>query len=146
MVVRLLPNVEALAIDWLKAHDSITALIGSPVARVYTEIPGTPTYPLLTVTLFAGVEKIAEHLDESYVQLAAYGRMPENAGKLEAELLCRTARAVLIAARFSDHDRGVVTDVRTVSTPRLLPDDSTPDTPRPRYLCELAMTVHPHPL
>lgn len=137
MTLRLAVDVEALAVDWLKDHASIAALVGT---RVATALPAAPTWPFLTVSLVAGAEKVADHLDEQYLDLFAWADTKES-----AKLLIRTARAVMIEARRGAHDRGVVTDVRTVSTPRWLPDGL--DAPvRPRYVCTMALTVHPHRL
>lgn len=135
MPLRLAVDTEALAVDWLRAHASVSALVGT---RVATELPAAPAWPFLTVSLVAGVEKFPEHLDEQYLDLQAWG-----ATKASANLLIRTARAALIEARFGSHARGVVTDVRTISTPRWMPDDAV-SPPRPRYLAELSLTAHPH--
>lgn len=137
MTLRLQVDVEALAAEHLRAHASIAALVG---ARVGTQLPGPPgpTWPYLTVTMVAGVEKVADHLDESYLDVFAWADRKD-----DANVLIRTARAVLIEARTATHDRGVVTNVRTISPPRWLPD---PIDDRPRYLCTMALTVHPWPL
>jgi hypothetical protein len=135
VTVRLLPDVEALAVAHLRANSSVAALVGT---RVSTELPATPQWPYLIVTLLMGVEKIPHHLDEQYVQLSAWGDT-----KAQANLLVRTARAALIDARSASHTRGVVTNVRTVLSPRWLPDETTGHS-RPRYTCDMALTVHPH--
>lgn len=137
-----MPSAEALVVEYLKADASIAALVGT---RVSTELPSTPTFPLLTVTLFGGIEKLPRHLHDSYVQLLAWGRSSDQGGKADADLLIRTAQAVMLEADTVAHSRGVVTYVRTVQDPRWFPDDAvTPS--RPRYLCEVSVTVHPHPL
>lgn len=136
MPVRLLPDVEALVVECERAHTSITALVGT---RVATELPAG-VGQALTVLLVTGEELIRDHLDEQIVQLSAWGGT-----KAEANLLVRTARAVLLAAPDSTHARGVVTHVRTVAPPRWLPDDTISPT-RPRYIADMGVTVHPHPL
>ena len=137
MPLRLLVDVEALAVDHLRAHASVAALVGT---RVATELPASPTWPFLTVSLVGGIEKLANHLDEQYLDVMAWAD-----SKTSANLLIRTARAALIEARTTSHARGVVTDVRTSSTPRWMPDDAV-DPPRPRYHASFAVTCHPHPL
>lgn len=135
MVLRLLPDVEALCVDYLKAHASIVALT---TGRVSPELPARPAFPYLTVSLVAGTEVIGDHLDESLIQLAAWAN-----DKTAANLLIRTARAALLEAPESSHARGVITGVRTLVTPHWFPDDvATPA--RPRYLCDMGVTVHPH--
>lgn len=135
MVLRLLPDTEALLIEYLLAHASVAALVGS---RVSTELPASPTFPCLTMTLVSGSEIVRQHFDESLVQLSAWADT-----KVSASLLIRTARAAMLEAPDAEHDRGVVTAVRTLVAPRWFPDDSVVP-PRPRYLSDLGVFVHPH--
>lgn len=135
MTIRLLPDAEALAVAYLKAHASITPLVGT---RVSTVLPANPTFPYLQVILLAGVEKSVGHLDNCYLQVDAWGTTRD-----DANLLIRTARAVLLDAPYVTHDRGIVSYAETVSPPRWLLDTSvTP--PRPRYSCDVSLTIHPH--
>lgn len=134
MAVRLLPDVEALLVAYLKAASAVTAIVGT---RVSTELDDG--FPRVNLTLVTGREIVATHLDEQQVQVDAYAN-----DKATANLLARTVRAVLLAAA-GVHSRGVVTGVRTITPPRWTPDDSvTP--PRPRYLFEVGVTLHPNPL
>lgn len=135
MVLRLLPDIEALCVDFLDSHASITAMVGS---RVSPELPAGPTFPYLTLSLITGDEIVGEHFDSSLIQLAAWGDT-----KTSASLLIRTARAVMLTAPDADHARGVVTAVRTVVAPRWVPDDSVAP-PKPRYLADLRVWHHPH--
>lgn len=141
MVLRLLPNVERLCVDWLRTHASISALVGT---RVHTELPplaeGAPLRDTLTVSLVAGTEVVREHFDASLVQLLAWGET-----KASANLLVRTARAAMLEMPTADHDLGVVTQVRTSVGPRWFPDDSV-SPPHPRYHADFGVWVHPHPL
>lgn len=141
MVLRLLPNVERLCVDWLRTHDSISALVGT---RVHTELPplaeGAPLRDTLTVSLPDTTELVPRHFDRSLVQLLAYGET-----KASANLLIRTARAVMLDMPDADHDLGVVTAVRGFVGPRWLPDDSV-SPPHPRYHADFGVWVHPHPL
>lgn len=137
MVLRLLPDVEALTVSYLAGHASIAALVGS---RVSTELPAAPTFPCLTVGLVTGDEIVRTHFDSSLVQVTAWGE-----SKTSANLLIRTARAVMLDAPDADHARGVVTAVRTLVGPRWFPD-GTVTPPQPRYLCDLAVYCHPHAL
>jgi hypothetical protein len=137
VATRLLPDVEALVVAWLKAHPSVSALVGT---RVATELPAAPAWPFLTVTQIGGNELIADHLDDQYLQLMSWGD-----SKGQANLLIRTARAALIELRGENTSRGVVTDVRTTFTPFWQPDDSV-SPPRPRYRCDFSLVCHPQPL
>src|SRR5688572_28155442 len=116
MTVRLLPDVEALVVDHLRAHASVSALVGT---RVSTKLPPNPTLPAVTVRTFGGVELVATHLDEQYVQIHAW-----HTSEVAALTLARTVRAALIEARTTSHARGVVTDVRTVLLPQSDPDEA----------------------
>ena len=136
MPIRLMPDDEPLVVDYLDSHASVTALVGT---RVGTELPPNPVFPYLTVQSVAGVEKDPGHLDEAYVDLSAWGT------KAAAKLLIRTARAALLDAPLASHSRGIVSHARTILPPRWLPDESVTPT-RPRYVCTVALTIHPHPL
>lgn len=137
MVLRLLPDTEALLVDYLLAHSSVAALVGT---RVRTDLPADPIFPCLTLTLVSGDEVVRQHFDESLVQVTAWAER-----KQAASLLIRTARAVLLEAPDAAHARGVVTGVRTLVAPRWFPDDSVAP-PLPRYISDLGVFVHPHPL
>lgn len=134
MTLRLMPDVEALVGDYYRGHASITALVGT---RVSTTVPAQGTDGL-QLTLVTGNEIVRTHLDEQIIDVAAWDTTKE-----QANLLIRTARAVLLEASRADHVRGVVTHVRTVITPRWLPDDSV-NPPRPRYVGTFGVFVHPH--
>ena len=136
MPLRLLPDVEATAVAYLRAHSAVAAIVGT---RVSTELPSTPTFPLLTVRLVTGTEVIRTHLDEQTVQVDAWG-----ADKAGASLLARTARAALLdVPGDASLSRGVVTGARTVRALAWMPDD-TVSPPRPRYSFDIGWTVHPH--
>lgn len=134
MALRLLPDVEALVVAYLKADASVAAIAGTRVSTKLAE-----AYPRVNVTLITGREVVREHLDEQHLQVDAYAD-----DKADANLLARTVRAVLLNAPSVPHARGVVTHVRTITPPRWLPDETAND--RPRYLAEYGITVHPHPL
>lgn len=137
MALRLLPDIEALLVEYLKAHASVTAQVAQ---RVSTELPRSPTFPLVSLNLVTGSEIVREHLDESVVDVFAWADE-----KAPANLIIRTVRAALIEAPSAPHPRGVVTSVRTLVVPRWFPDDTTPR-PRPRYHASFGVTFHPHPL
>lgn len=135
MVLRLLPDTEALTVDYLLAHTSVAALVGT---RVTTELPAEPIFPCITVSLVANEERVRKHFDAALVQVLAWGER-----KADASLLIRTTRAALHEMPDADHDRGVVTAVVTLAGPRWLPDDSVAP-PQPRYHCDVAVYLHPH--
>lgn len=149
MALRLLPDVEALTIAYLRGQTAITTLVGT---RVYTRLPKTPIWPLITVAIVAGTERIADHLDEVVIQIDAWGFIDTDPGvpantdhAIQAHLVARTARAVLLLAPLVAHSRGVVSHVRTIRPAQPLPD-TTYSPARPRYSLDMAVTVHPLPL
>lgn len=130
--IRLLPDVEALTVNRLRASADVTALVGQRV--------GTTLYdgltPALKVTLVSGDERVRDHLDAPRVQVDAYGGT-----KADANDLARTARAALVAVSGAFAE-GVVTAVRTLVTPWWNPDSGF-EPPRPRYSFDVELTVHP---
>jgi hypothetical protein len=138
MAIRIMPSSEQLAVVYAKAHTSLHATLGAaPNTRVATELPPNPTYPFLTISLAAGIEKDPGHLDEYYLDVLAWADT-----KTAADLLIRTARAVFMDTHLATHTRGVVSNPRTVLLPRWFPDLSV-NAPKPRYLCTIALTIHP---
>lgn len=149
MTLRLLPDVEALTITYLRGQTAITALVGT---RIYSRIPRNPAWPLITVTIVAGTERIAHHLDEITIQVDAWGYIDTDPGAppnsdhtVQTHLIARTARAVLMRMPLTKHSRGIVSHVRTVRPAQPLPD-TTYSPARPRYSLDMAVTVHPPPL
>ena len=134
MALRLLPDTEALVIAYLKAQPSVVAMAAQRIATKVNAV-----LPSLRVSLITGREIVREYLDESHVQIDAYAD-----DSVEALLLARTTRAVLLAAPNAEHTRGVVTHVRTINPPFWSPDTTNND--QPRYITEMGLVVHPHPL
>lgn len=140
MVLRLLPDVEALVSEYLLAHASVSAQVGT---RVKNELPAAAVgsesfFPCITFALVDADEVVRQHFDGALVQVMAWGNT-----KASASLTMRTARAALLEMPDADHDRGVVTSVRTLVGPRWFPD-GTVAPPKPRYHADFRIHVHPH--
>jgi hypothetical protein len=113
-------NAEALLVAWLKADATVTALVAG---RVSTELPASPTYPLVTLREVTGAELVRyKNLDEARIQVDCWADTRTAAASL--------ARAV----------RGVI-EARTVIRPRWLPDTIT-GTPKPVYSADYALVAH----
>lgn len=135
MPLRLAPSPERIAVAYLKAHASISAIVGT---RVATDL--NTQRPCLTVNLVTGETVIPQHLTRPLLQVSAWGTTQD-----QADLLMRTAVAVMEEAWTVDHDRGVVCDARVAAGPRWLPDTSV-NPPTPRYITDFLVVMHPHPL
>lgn len=138
MSLLLLPDVEALVSQFLRAQDEITDLVDE---RVYTVIPKNAAFPLLLAHRPPGGLAVTSrplYLDAALVQLDAYG-----GSKGQARNLIETARAVLAARLEGVHESGVVTGVQFGSMGYLPDPDFTPA--RPRYVADLTVWVRPQP-
>ena len=136
MPLRLLPDVERAVVQFLRASSDVSALVSQ---RVSTELPGSPTYPYVTVRLITGAEIIREHFDAQQIQVDCWAD-----SKASAALLARTVRAAVLTMRSATHDQSVVTQVVTLTTPSWLPDtEVTP--PRPRYTFDVQVFIHIKP-
>jgi hypothetical protein len=131
----LLPDVERLVIDFLKAQAEVTTLAPGGID---TEIPKHPVWPLLRVRRVAGASTSRPRwVDRPVVQVEAYGGT-----RSEAHALADTTAAVLAARLEGVHDAGVVTGVRFGTGPNPMPDsDYTPA--RPRWLFDVTVFIHP---
>lgn len=134
MTLQLLPDIEAISINWLLAHPDVG------VDRIYTEIPEGPTYPFVTVLRIAGRPRPQPRwLDQAQLQVAAWG----DDGELSREAtrdLCETCIAALHEMKNEVTTLGVVTAVEDIIGPRSLPD---PETSFPRFMGEVLITAHP---
>lgn len=151
MTVRLLPDIESLAINYLVEHEDVRALIGgtdpdlpdeNEDARVYPAIPEKdPVFGLVTCRRTGGVEVVYHHLDAARLLFHCWGPGKKGLSKADTNTLARTVRAALLDM-VGSHDEGVVTFVRTTVGLQWLPD---PDTLRDRYIYEASVHAHPHP-
>lgn len=137
MTTPVLVDVERLVVLYLREHSDVQAQVAQ---RVSTEIPTSPTWPLVTVLLLGGEEGSHGWLNAPTVQLDSWG--PDGAtGKATALTVARTVWAAM-KAMPGVRQGGVVSHVETLSLPRWLPDDEvTP--PRPRYSQDARIYVHP---
>jgi hypothetical protein len=131
--VNVLPDVELLAVTAVRLNPAWQALD----AGVFTEIPASPAYPLITIIRIGGAPVIRGWHDRARLQLDAYAE-----DKHTARLVAATAQAALHAAEATSiPDHGVIGAVSTVTGPRWLPD---PTTRQARYVLDMTVDAHPH--
>lgn len=135
MTVTLLPDIEVLVTSFLRAQIEVTSIVN---ARVYTEVPANPTFPLVRVRRLGGFPALNRplYVDRPLVQIEGYA-----ATKGAARLLTETCRAVLAERAEGTHATGVVAGVTFGALLWLPDDDFTP--PKPRYICDATLTVRP---
>jgi hypothetical protein len=129
-------DVERLLSSWLRARDDIIALVDD---RVVTEVPNRAIFPFVKLTLITGSPVYSRplFLDESYIQIDAYG-----GPKVQARLIIDTIRQALADEFTGSHPGvGVVTSVRFGDL-SYIPDVGY-EPPKPRYLCLTSIYTHP---
>lgn len=129
-------DVERLLSGWLRARTDIADLVED---RVHTVVPNRATFPYLKITQVGGTPVFSRplYLDESYIQLDAYG-----GPKVLARQIIDTARAAMAEEFLGDHPGvGVVTSVRFGDL-RYLPDDIY-EPAQPRWIATASIYTHP---
>lgn len=134
MTIQLVPDAEAIVSSFLRGRSEVTALVAS---RVYTEIPNSPTFPLVRIYRFGGAPLTSYplHVDQALLQIDCFGGT-----KSQARTLAETVRAVLVEAAATTLSGGVVT-AATFGPLTYLPDPGyTPA--KPRYTTDVTVTIH----
>lgn len=129
-------DVERLLSGWLRARTDIADLVED---RVHTVVPNRATFPYLKITQVGGTPVFSRplYLDESYIQLDAYG-----GPKVLARQIIDTARAAMAEEFLGAHPGvGVVTSVRFGDL-RYLPDDIY-EPAQPRWIATASIYTHP---
>lgn len=131
MATPVLPDIEALAIDWLADAAIFTG-------GVHGAFPTSPTYPLATVVRIGGPPPEPRWLDSATLQLDVWAATKAAARDTAATALAR----LLDMAGTIDTGTvsGVVTGVNVYQGLRWFPDEITE---QPRYSCTVAVTAHP---
>jgi hypothetical protein len=125
----ILPDVESLVVQYLKASDLVTALVDG---RVSGDLPSRPTFPAVTVLLVSDNVPIEQHLAGAWIQLDCYGTTRE-----EARLLARTVHAVMSAWAGTFND--AVVHCETIIGVRRMPE---PEDNRARYQVNMRVFAH----
>lgn len=128
-------DAERLVSRWLRERTDITTIVGD---RVYTVIPNRVVFPFLRITQIAGSPVFSRplYLDESYIQIDAYG-----GPKVLARELVDTTRQALADEFVGLHPEGSVTCV-TFGPLSYIPDDAY-EPPQPRFIAMASIYTHP---
>lgn len=131
-------DAERLLSAWLRNRPAVQAIVAD---RVYTELPATPTFPSIRLTLIDGEPTAPTwqpslHHHADHVQIECYGGPKKQARDLED-----TVSAELAAGIVGVHDLGAVTGVTFGQRP-YVPDD-TFNPPRPRYIRDVTLYTRP---
>ncbi len=134
-VVDVFPDAEALAGAALRAELD---------CGVYSSIPRTPTFPLVTLSRIGGIPAERHRLDFANLQIDVWGT-----SKTEARDIAAEARAALYGMEGQSYalndgwpDDAVVTGVADTLGLTWLPD---PETARDRYLFGVGLYLHAAP-
>jgi len=128
-------NAELLVQDYLRAHEDITAIVGTRVASEVNE-----SRPCLRVTQITNSELFKSWFNASLLQVDAYA---ETQG--QARILIDTVRRVLHDIAGT-HDRGACTGVDIERGPDWAPDPfrkNAQDKPLPCYQVDARIYVTP---
>lgn len=129
--VVLLPDVESMVVEFLKANAAVDAIASG---RVYGELPPQVTFPAVAVLLVSDDVPIEWRLTGTWVQVDCFGTT-----RLEARTLARVAHSQLVAWT-GVVSGGVISSVSTIIGVRHIGE---PIDNRPRY--QFAVRVHAHP-
>lgn len=136
MPLPLLPDTLALGREALLAQTPVTAIVST---RVYgSRIPGSPTYPLIVLSVVDDDEARDPALGEARLQADCWGAGSGPVEEEQARLLARTVRAVArdLAGTYT---AGTVTGC----APGQIISAPDPTTGRVRFIVDLLITTHP---
>lgn len=122
------PDSEAIVGTWLR--DGGLA-VGQ---RVYSSIPKTPTFPLITLRRIGGLPAEKHRLDRPMIQVDVWGT-----SKSEAQDIAQEARTRLHELEGQSVTGAVVAGVADTLGMSFIPD---PPTARDRYIFGVSLVVH----
>ena len=129
------PDDELALIQYLRTVPEVTALV--PGTRITTELPPSPTYPVVLVQRAGGVG-IWPALDDAALQVdvvAAAG------ARRACKVLAQTVRAAVLAIANDIVPEGVLASASEEIGPQYLPD-TVPVPPLPRYTARYRVITH----
>lgn len=124
-----LPDSELLTVTYLRQHAATGALVGT---RVYTELPASPTWPLVKLIRIGGPPTARGTLDQATIQLEVYAD-----DKHAARQLAATVQAALADAPGFTDSGAYITATAPISGLQWIPDPDLSD--KPRYLFDTAV-------
>jgi hypothetical protein len=131
-----MPDDELALIQYLRTVPEVTALI--PGARITTELPPTPTYPVILIQRAGGVAVNFRGIDEPALQ----GDVIADAGQRRAcKVLMLNVRAAILAIANDVVPEAVLSSASEEVGPQWMPDTVvTP--PLPRYHARFRVVLH----
>ena len=139
--VTVLPDDELALIQYLRTVPEVTALV--PGARITTELPPSPTYPVVLVQRAGGVG-IWPALDDAALQVDVVAAARTDATpntRRECKILAQTVRAAVLAIANDIVPEGVLVSASEEIGPQYLPD-TIPNPPLPRYTARYRVITH----
>lgn len=131
--VATLPDDELALIQYLGLVPEVTALV--PAARITTELPPTPVYPAVLISLVGGVD-VARGIGEPAVQVDVVGGT-----KGQCKRLTLAVKAAILAIANDVVPEGVLSSASEEVGPSWLPD-TIPTPPLPRYVARYRIILH----
>jgi hypothetical protein len=128
-----LPDDELALIQYLRGVTEVTALI--PAARITTELPPTPTYPVVLIQRMAGLT-LTWGIDEPALQVDVVGGT-----KHQCKALTQTVRSAILAIANDTVAEAVLVSAEEETGPAWLPD-TIPTPPLPRYTFRVRLLLH----
>ncbi len=136
------PDIEAIAIVYLKAHPSIAAICNG---RVGSRTPRTTDEPWIVVTQIDDQPEGGStplHVITTRLQLDCYGGSNVEFAQAQASLLARTARLAIMAPALNTLTASAVISKVSATAVRRLPD-TTLEPARERYILDVSLTARP---
>lgn len=130
-----LPDDELALIQYLRTVSAVTALV--PAARITTELPPSPIYPVVLVQR-AGGTIISRAIDDSALQVDV---LHDPGKRRECKQLTQVVRAAVLAIANDVTPEAVLVSGFEEVGPQYLPD-TIPNPPQPRYTARYRVLLH----
>lgn len=130
----VMPDDELAILQYLRAIPEVTALI--PGARITTEMPPSPVYPLALVHRAGGQALVPQAVDEPAIQVDVVGGT-----KAECKKAAQTIGAAILAIANDIVPEAVLSSGSEELGPQWFPD-TIPNPPLPRYTARYSVVLH----
>ncbi|MET4780810.1 hypothetical protein [Glaciihabitans sp. UYNi722] len=129
-----LPDDELALLQYLRGIPEVTTLI--PAARLTTELPPTPVYPVVLISLAGGTALVPRAIGEPAFQVDVVGGT-----KAQCKKLTLTIAAAILAIANDVVPEAVLVSATEEVGPSWLPD-TVPVPPIPRYTARYRVLLH----
>jgi hypothetical protein len=134
-------DAESLVARYLRTIAAVTALVEQ---RVFTEEPKLTKLPKVRLHRIGGVEAVGRWLDAPRIQVEAWAESKAIAHDVAATVKAAMHDMVGTFVSYIDGPQGVVTGVEESLGLQWLPDERVKP-PKPRYVFEMVVFLHPKP-